>query len=99
VAAVSWWEWVLIWILLVSGACAVMFVVLRQLWRKLSLLLRELGTAAERLSAISEELERLQDSLPTTPDGAAVFDDPAALRRERFTARTKHRRSQRRTRT
>jgi hypothetical protein len=96
---VSWWLWVLIWVLLVIGALVFLFVLLRRLWRQLRALFADLGTAADRLSAVTEELERLQDrTLPST-EPAAVFADPGRLRAQRFRARTKHRRPQRRTRT
>ena len=95
----SWWLWVLIWVLLVIGALAFLFVMLRRLWRQLRSLFRDLGTAADRLSAVTEELERLQDRTGPSTEPAAVFEDPARLRAQRFTARTKQRGSSRRTRT
>ena len=95
----SWWLWVLIWIALFLGALVVLFLVLRQVWRKLKLLFRELSTATERLSAVTEELERLQERTVTDPEPAAVFERPADLRAQRFAARTKHRGPRRRTQT
>jgi 5'-3' exonuclease len=99
VAAVSWWLWVLIWVLLVLGALLVFVLLALQLWRKLRLLFRELSTATERLSAVTEELERLQDRTTTDAEPAAVFDDPTTHRAKRYAARTKQRGSRRRTRT
>jgi hypothetical protein len=99
VAAVSWWLWVLIWLALAVGAAGFLFLMLRQLWRKLRDLFTELGTATERLSAVAEELERLEDRRVTEPESPAVFADPTGLRAERFAARSKRQGSGRRTRT
>jgi hypothetical protein len=96
---VSWWLWVLIWIALAVGALFFLFVLFRQLWRKLKLLFAELSTATERLSAVADELERLDQQHRTDPEPAAVFEDPAHLRAQRFASRTKRGRSTRRTRT
>jgi hypothetical protein len=95
VAAVSWWLWVLIWLVLGLGALFILFLLVRSVWRKLRLLLAELSTASARLAAVSAELERLQDRTPSA-EPVAVFEKPAELRARRFAARTKHRRSQRR---
>jgi hypothetical protein len=96
---VSWWEWVLIWIVLILAAVFFLFILFRQLWRKLKLLFAELTIASDRLSAIADELERLEQRQHTDPEPAAVFDDPSRLRAQRFAARTKHRGTGRRTRT
>jgi uncharacterized protein HemX len=92
---VSWWLWVLIWLALGLGALFVLFLLVRDVWRKLRLLFAELSTATDRLAAVSAELERLQERT-AAPDEAAVFDDPSRLRAGRFAARTKQRRSRRR---
>ena len=94
----SWWLWVLIWVLLFVGALTVFFLLLRQVWRKLRLLFDDLSTATERLSAVSEELERLQDRTPAA-EPVAVFEDPLTMRAQRFAARSKRRGSGRRTQT
>lgn len=95
----SWWLWVLIWIALALGALFFLFLMLRQLWRKLKLLFADLSTATERLSAVADELERLDQQHRADPEPAAVFEDPGRLRAQRFAARTKRGRSARRTRT
>jgi hypothetical protein len=96
---VSWWLWVLVWVLLVLFAPFFLFLLLRQVWRKLRLLLSDLSTASERLAAVTDELERLQDRLPAEPE-PAVFDRPTEHRARRFAAtRTKQRRSRRRSQT
>jgi hypothetical protein len=99
VSAVSWWLWVLLWLALAVAALLFLFVLFRQLWRKLKLLFADLSTATERLSAVADELERLEQQQRTDPEPAAVFDDPTRLRAQRFASRTKRRRSARRTRT
>jgi predicted PurR-regulated permease PerM len=96
---VSWWLWVLLWVVLVLGAIGFFFVLGRQLWRKLRLLFRELSTATDRLAAVTAELDRLQERTQTEPEPAAVFQHPTDLRAKRFAARTKQRGSRRRTRT
>ena len=64
------------------GAGFVFFRLGLSLWRKVSALLTELGSAADRLSAVSAELEGL---LRTEPEPEpAVFADPAELRRRRY---------------
>jgi hypothetical protein len=95
---VSWWLWVLIWAALCLGALGFLFLLLRQVWRKLRLLFTELGTATERLSAVADELERLDERTQATPD-AAVFERPGELRAQRFAARSKRGAARRRTRT
>jgi len=96
---VSWWLWVLIWVLLVLCALLFLFLLVRQVWRKLRLLARELSTASERLAAVTDELQRLQDRSPDAPQ-PAVFDSPTEHRTRRFTAtRTKQRRSRPRSQT
>jgi hypothetical protein len=79
---VTWWEWVLIWVLLAIGTGWVLFRLGRSLWRKSMALLTEFGTAAERLSVLSEELETLSRTTNLPPD-LAVFDSPSRLRQER----------------
>lgn len=92
----SWWVWVLVWVVLVLGAGFVLFLLLRQVWRSLRSLGREMATASERLSAVTEELQRLQDRAPTPPE-PAVFDRPTEHRARRFAAaRTKQRATRRR---
>lgn len=95
----SWWEWVLIWIVLLVAALLFLFILLRHLWGKLKLLFAELSIASDRLAAVADELERLEQRQHTDPEPAAVFEDPSRLRAQRFAARTKQRGTGRRTRT
>jgi hypothetical protein len=99
VAAVSWWLWVLIWILLVLAALAFLGLLGWRLWKQLRGLTRELGTATDRFSAVLEELERLPDRGSGSVPEAAVFADPVALRAEHLRRRTRPKGSRHRTRT
>ena len=78
----TWWEWALIWVVLVIGTAWVLFLLGRSLWRKSMALFAELGTAAERLTVLSEEFETLGRATAQQAD-LAVFDSPARLRQER----------------
>lgn len=89
----TWWEWTLIWVVLVAGALGVFFLVGRSLFRKGMALAGELGVASERLSAVAEELQTLSDARPA--EEPAVFADPTRLRQERFLARKSRLRSER----
>jgi hypothetical protein len=99
VAAVSWWLWVLIWILLVLAALAFLGLLGWRLWKQLRGLTRELGTATDRFSAVLDELERLPQSGSAEAPEAAVFADPVTLRSEQLRRQTRPNGSRRRTRT
>jgi hypothetical protein len=81
---VTWWAWTLLWVVLVTGAASVFFVLGRSLWRKASALIGELGAAAERLSVVSAELSAM--AATASPEEPAVFADPTTLRRQRYLA-------------
>lgn len=51
--------WVIVWVVLVVGALAVLFLLGRMLWRKAGALGREMSTAAERLDGVAARLESL----------------------------------------
>jgi hypothetical protein len=64
--------WVLVWAVLVVGACTVLFLLGRRVWRQLAALTRELGEAADRLAEVTDrlaELEATRSSLATHRDG------------------------------
>jgi hypothetical protein len=63
--------WVLIWTVLVAGACTVLFLLGRRVWRQLSALTRELGEATDRLGQITDRLAELD---ATRSDLAAHHD-------------------------
>ena len=52
--------WVAVWVMLALGASLTLFLLGRRLWRQLSALTVELGTAADRLSEITDRLADLE---------------------------------------
>lgn len=52
----TWWTWLLIWTVLVLGAGAVLFLLGRDLWRKLRALTSELGAVMDRLDTLGGRL-------------------------------------------
>ncbi|HEX6936032.1 MAG TPA: hypothetical protein VF227_05890 [Actinomycetes bacterium] len=52
--------WVVIWAALVLGACAVLFLLGRRLWRQIKALTAELGVASDRLGEITDRLADLE---------------------------------------
>lgn len=81
----TWWAWTLLWIVLVTAALGVFFLVGRSLWRKGMALLTELGTASDRLASVADELDTLNASAAQA-EQLAVFASPTALRQQRYTA-------------
>ena len=78
----SWWQWVLLWLLLaVLGTTYVGWRVWR-LWAPLKLLGTELAMAQEQLAAIEAKVTELDEQLHSVDD-LAVLQDPAELRRHR----------------
>lgn len=67
--------WVIVWVVLVVGALAVLFLLGRMLWRKAGALGREMSTAAERLDGVAARLESLSVAddaeVPAAPATAA----------------------------
>lgn len=63
----TWWVWLLIWTVLVLGAGLVLFLLGRDLWRKLRALTSELGVATDRLGEISERLAAVEASTGPSP--------------------------------
>jgi hypothetical protein len=85
---VTWWAWVLLWAALVIGSAGAIFLQGRSLWRKVSALFTELGTAADRLGVLDRELNSLAERAPEVSRDLAVFADPARLRQERAMTRS-----------
>jgi hypothetical protein len=52
--------WFLVWFVLVLAAAAVLGLLGRDVWRRMRLLLRELGAATDRLSEITDRLADLE---------------------------------------
>jgi predicted PurR-regulated permease PerM len=79
---VTWWAWLLLWLLLVVGALGVFALLGRSLWRKARALVDTLGAASERLNALTERLDAAPERAVERAE-LAVFVDPAAVRLER----------------
>lgn len=67
-----WW-WILVWVLLVVGACAVLTLVVWRLVGQAIALGRELATTADRFSTVLSPLHE-----PYTP-AASVLADPSKI--------------------
>ena len=65
----TWWAWVLVWVVLVLAAGAFLYLVARRLFRQGAALARELAAAADLLSEVTRALEdRAEDApAPATP--------------------------------
>lgn len=92
----TWWLWVIVWVVLVLAAAAVLVALAVGLFRRSRALLVEVGRAGKVASALSAEVSRLRE--PTEPEVvmAAVFSDPVQLRRERNQRRALRNRARRR---
>jgi hypothetical protein len=82
VARVTWWAWVLLWVVLVAAAALVLYLAARRLFRQGAALARELGDAAETLAAVSARLDRLDrlDAAGADPAALAPGSSPARRR-------------------
>ena len=72
----TWWAWILLWVVLVAGAGLVLYIAVRRLLRQGMALARELGTAADLLADVTRTFEA------AAPDVTAV-QSPAARDRPR----------------
>lgn len=91
----TWWMWVLLWLVLVVGAAVVLVRLALGLWRKAMAVLTELGRAGQVSAELSEQVARLRAEQPREPVMTTAFDDPVALRRsrtQRLAQRTRARR-------
>jgi hypothetical protein len=52
--------WVVVWVLLGLGACGILFLLGRRLWRQLDELTRELRTASDALRAVTDRIAELE---------------------------------------
>lgn len=76
----SWYWWVLVWVLVLIVTFAVLLLIGRSLYRKASALFRELSQASERLAAVSATLQELAER----PSEPAVFTTASQLRQEQI---------------
>jgi hypothetical protein len=65
---VTWWAWVLLWLVLVLAAAGVLYLAARRLLRKGLALAGELGAAADLLADVSRRLEDLPPADGASPD-------------------------------
>lgn len=56
----TWWGWLLLWTVLVVGAVAGHFLLVRRLWRQVKALTGELGTAADRFAVVGDHIAGLE---------------------------------------
>jgi hypothetical protein len=63
-AAVSWWAWTLLWVVLVLAAAGFLYTAARRLLRQGAALARELGEAAELLAEVSRVLDDAGEHSP-----------------------------------
>ena len=70
----TWWAWVLLWVVLVALAAVVLWLAARRLLRQGAALARELGQAADLLSEVSRRLDEADgaSSAPVAPGDRAV---------------------------
>ena len=78
----SWYWWVLVWLVVVLLALGVLALLGLSLFRKARALLNEVTTAADRLGAVSDSLQELAER---TSD-PAVFTPASQLRQEQILA-------------
>jgi biopolymer transport protein ExbB/TolQ len=74
---VTWWSWILIWMLLVIAALAVLALFLVSYWRKGRVLLRQL----EELTAKLDEIQPDGDAPEAQRPPSSLFADRNAVRR------------------
>lgn len=79
----TFWWWVLLWVLLVLvGTCFLAWRAWR-LWGSLRGFLTELSTLTATQHDLEAQAERLTSGVPDRPETLAVFDDVHRLRDER----------------
>lgn len=83
----TWWAWLIVFLLIALGGAWVLFVQARSVWRKAMALFDELGTASAQLEGVTEQLDQFEAAQAAHSGAAssvlAVFDSPQRLRQER----------------
>ncbi len=85
----TWWGWLLIFVLIAVLGAVVIGLQLRSLWHKATALADELGRASDSITALTDRLEELETAARQRAADErahavpAVFEDPLTLRRER----------------
>jgi hypothetical protein len=57
-AAVTWWTWTILWVVLVLGGALALFLAARRLYRQGMALARELGFATDALAEVTSAMHR-----------------------------------------
>lgn len=78
----TWWQWVLLWLLLVIAGTAYVGWRVWRLWGPLKKLGAEAALAQRQLAEVEAKVVELQQELRSVDD-LAVLRDPAELRRHR----------------
>lgn len=76
----SWYWWVLLWVVLVLVGGGLLALLALSIWGKAKELLSELSTASERLAVVSDGLQELSERAADP----AVFTPASQLRQERI---------------
>ena len=92
----TWWAWVLLWLLLVGVSAAVLLHLGLGVWRRGTAVLGEVGRAGAVSAELSAQVTRLRAEQPREPVVTTAFDDPVALRRERTARLAQRTRARRR---
>ena len=83
----TWWAWLIVFLLIALGGAWVLFVQARSVWRKAMALFDELGAASAQLEGVTDQLDQLEADRAARSTGTssvpAVFDSPRRLRQER----------------
>ncbi|MBF4462333.1 MULTISPECIES: hypothetical protein [unclassified Rathayibacter] len=75
----TWWSWILIWLVLALCALAVLVLFVLSYWRKARALLRQLDELASRLEGVAPEASPPVESRPAS----SLFADRDGVRRAR----------------
>lgn len=78
----TWWQWVLLWLLLAVLGTVYVGWRLWRLWAPLKKLGAEAAHAQQQLAAVEAKIDELEHELRSVDD-LAVLRDPAQLRRDR----------------
>ncbi len=63
----TWWAWVLLWLVLVASAAGVLYLAARRLFRQGMELARELGDVADTLAEVTRRLEEPMSAPAAAP--------------------------------
>lgn len=75
----SWWGWLVLWLVLVLVSAALLAWSWRRTWRSAKALTRELGEAERLLAALEVQRDRPDPQDDSQPTRLAAFDNPLDL--------------------